>query len=468
MNNTWLARFANEPALVAPHQRERFESCLAAIATEATMLGEAMAATRGSDEFWTELGERGTRVLRPYVVKDGLLLLPVKGVLLHAFPFQLFDYATGYEYIWKAFERGLGDKDVKGIALVVDSPGGMVAGNFDLVDRMFAARGTKPVRAFAAESAYSAAYSIASVADRLVVSRTGGVGSIGVVTTHLDISKAYDEIGFKVTFIYAGAHKVDGNPFEPLPDAVKARIQERIDALYAVFVDTVARNRNLDAAAVRATEAQTFTATEAKANGLSDAIGALDDALAEFSADITNPRTGDETMTTVTVASVKADNPDVAAALIAEGKELGKAEAKAETAKAVSEAVAADRTRMAALDGLLMKVAGNADGEKIVAAAKADGSSAEATALKLADAGAFTKAAVLGALAKDDKGAGGASPAAAGADQAQVPQTKEGWTAEWNASADLKAAYPKVEHYTAFKAAEARGGVKILERTAAK
>ena len=71
----------------------------------------------------------------------------------------------------------------------------MVAGNFDLVDRIFAARGVKPIRAYAAESAYSAAYSIASAADDITVSRTGGVGSIGVVTVHADYSQALDAGG---------------------------------------------------------------------------------------------------------------------------------------------------------------------------------------------------------------------------------------------------------------------------------
>jgi hypothetical protein len=52
---------------------------------------------------------RGSKRLRPYIVQNGILLIPVKGVLLHDFPYQLFDYATGYEYIGKAFERGLGD-----------------------------------------------------------------------------------------------------------------------------------------------------------------------------------------------------------------------------------------------------------------------------------------------------------------------------------------------------------------------
>lgn len=455
MTNPWLARFANEPALVAPHLQERFGASLAALDTR--LQAELAAAQGEGDDFWTELGVWGSKRLRPYVIRDGVLLVPVKGVLLNGFPYQYGDWATGYEYIWKCLDRGIEDSEVKGIAFVIDSPGGMVAGNFDLVDHIFEARGTKPMRSFAAESAYSAAYSIASAADRLIVARTGGVGSIGVVTSHVDISKAIAEYGYKITFIFAGKHKVDGNPYEALPDDVKARIQERIDELYGVFVDTVARNRNLDAAAVRATEALTFTATQAIENHLADAVGALDAALAEFAADILTTDEGTETMTTLTVASVKADHPEIAAALIAEGNKQGAADAKASNDKAVADAIKADRDRCAKIDALAAKYPGNAKVAEIVTAAKADGSSAADTALKLMESGAVQAAAVLGAIQQDDAGAAAAVPAKPG-ETAKGPQTPDGWKAEWQASAALQAEFPKVEAYIALKKDEAKNG----------
>ena len=133
------------------------------------------------------------------------------------------------------------------------------------------------------ESAYSAGYSIASAADRIVVSRTGGVGSIGgVVTSHTDRSAALAAAGLKITFIHAGKHKVDGNAAEPLSSGARARIQARIDGLMAIFVAAVVRNRSLSEEAVRATEALTFTATAAVENGLADEIGSLDEAVSAF------------------------------------------------------------------------------------------------------------------------------------------------------------------------------------------
>src|SRR5436305_1880642 len=137
----------------------------------------------------------------------------------------------------------MADPNVRGVVFLVSSGGGTVQECFDCAQFIYDQRGTKPMLAIACDFAYSAAYMIACSADRLVVARTGGVGSIGVVTMHADLSKMLEDIGLKVTFIFAGDHKVDGNPYEKLPDAVKARIQARVEHTYDIFTADVARNR---------------------------------------------------------------------------------------------------------------------------------------------------------------------------------------------------------------------------------
>lgn len=341
-----LSRFANEPCLVSHERAAQFESCLRAADDACLRLEafEANEAPRMQDDFWPE-PDSWLAAYRPYVVVDGVLQIPVKGVLLNDFAYALGTWATGYDYIWRAFKRGMEDENVKGIALICNTPGGMVAGNFDLVDKMYALRGTKPVAGFAAESAYSAGYSIISVADpgQIHVTRTGGVGSIGVVTTHVDMSKLMDDIGYGITFIFAGAHKVDGNPYEPLPDAVKADIQERIDALYSIFVALVARNRGLSEDAVRATEARCFMAPQALSNGLADTIGSLDDSLADFSASLI-PQQGELPMAESTQAETP--NPVDTDAIRAEAETQGHA---AGLVEGTAQGATAERDRIAAI-----------------------------------------------------------------------------------------------------------------------
>ena len=337
MNNPLIARFDGEPVMVNPEMGNRFAALLEAAASH-EMANEVMRTEYASgNDFWTELGDYGTKYLRPYRLKAGVLQVPIRGVLLKDFPYQYFGYATGYEYIREAVRRGLGDDDVKGIALIFDTPGGMVAGNFDLVDEIYEARGTKPIAGFADESAYSAGYSLISAVDpgRVNVARTGGVGSIGVVTAHVDMSKAMDARGVKVTFIHAGKYKVEGNPYEALSPEAKARIQERIDGLYDIFVSTVARNRGLDEKAVRKTEALTFSAPEAVSNGLADSIGSLDDAIAVFAADMLNME--DDTMSDKNASAVD----QAAETARAEGFEAGKAEGRKEGVTSTKERISA-------------------------------------------------------------------------------------------------------------------------------
>lgn len=279
---------------------------------------ELLAANMGEDEEFWPRSDDWRASLRPYNVKNGILQIPVMGVLLNRFGYQLGRWATGYTYIEKALARGLADGNVRGIAFIHDSPGGEVAGNFELGDKIFEARGKKPMRAFAMDSSYSASYSLSSAAGPLSVSRSGGVGSIGVVTAHVEYSELLKNEGIKVTFIFAGKHKVDGNPYEKLPESVKSRWQERIDTIYGVFTAAVARNRSMDEGKVRATEALTYEAKQAIDKGLADRVGSFEEEMALFSDEIDQ---GDENMAIEQAAHDAAVN-----SARTEGHAAGKAE----------------------------------------------------------------------------------------------------------------------------------------------
>jgi ClpP class serine protease len=183
------------------------------------------------------------------------------------------------------------DPMVRGIILDMDSPGGEVGGLFDLVDRIGALRLAtgKPLWAAANECALSAAYAIASTADRIYVTRTGEVGSIGVVAAHVDESSADAKAGLAWSFIFAGDRKIDGNSHGPLSERARADVQVDVDRLYTEFCALVAANRGLAPEAVRATEAAIYRGDLAIKAGLADRLGTLDMALADMAAEFKQP-----------------------------------------------------------------------------------------------------------------------------------------------------------------------------------
>ncbi|HXF88318.1 MAG TPA: S49 family peptidase [Xanthobacteraceae bacterium] len=201
------------------------------------------------------------------------------------------DAASGlrsYSEIGAVIADAMADASVRGVILDVDSAGGEVGGLFDLVDRVRALRAAsdKPLWAVANESALSAAYAIASAADRVYVTRTGEVGSIGVVAVHVDESGADAKAGLAWTFIFAGEHKIDANPHAPLSERARSDIQADVDRLYAELCSLIAFNRGLTVETVRATEAAIYRGALAVRAGLADRLGTLDLAIAEMATEL--------------------------------------------------------------------------------------------------------------------------------------------------------------------------------------
>jgi ClpP class serine protease len=212
---------------------------------------------------------------QPFAMVDGIAVIEIAGTLVHRGAWiGQSSGLTSYEGIAAQLQAALGDPAIRGIALDIDSFGGEVAGAFDLADRIRAARQIKPVQAFVADHALSAAYALASQADRIILPRTGAVGSIGVVAMHSDMSGALDQQGISVTLIHAGARKVDANPYQPLPEAVRERIAGELEDLRQLFAETVAEGRGhrLDTSRALGTEAAVFRGEAAVFAGLADEV----------------------------------------------------------------------------------------------------------------------------------------------------------------------------------------------------
>ena len=259
MTNSFSQHWLNRPLLLAPHALPLLRASQSLAARSGSTSGNARIAV--------------VPVLGPMVKRGSFLD-------------SLFGFGN-YEDVQARFDSALNDPSVDAILLEIDSPGGEAAGAFDLADRIFAARGSKPVWAMANESAFSAAYAIGSAADKLFLTRTGGVGSIGVLAAHVDQSGYDEKQGVKVTTITAGARKNDFNAHEPLSEDAAGFLQAEVNRLYGLFVNTVSRNRSLSSDAIRATEAGLFFGDDAVKAGLADGVGTFESILQAFASTLT-------------------------------------------------------------------------------------------------------------------------------------------------------------------------------------
>ena len=228
-------------------------------------------------------GEAATddRDAREYqVTTSQTAVIPVVGELVHrGGGMDALSGVTSYEALQDMCVDALNDPTVSGLLLDIDSPGGEAGGVLDFAQWLAAQRGPKPIVAFVNSMACSAAYAIASAADTLLIGADAFAGSIGVVTYHLDTSGALDQAGVVVTYIYAGQHKVDGNPAQPLSAQAQAQIQGFVDTIYDRFCSVVATNRGIPVGTVRGTQAAIYQGQNAVNIGLADDIATLEEAM---------------------------------------------------------------------------------------------------------------------------------------------------------------------------------------------
>ncbi len=203
-------------------------------------------------------------------------IIPIHGILTKK-PEAFDDFLgmTSYEKIQEEIEEALEDEKVEIILLDIDSPGGEVNGVFDLADFIYESRAKKRIVALANDDAYSAAYAIASSAEKVFVSRTSGVGSIGVIASHIDQSGFNEKCGIKYTTVFAGSRKNDLNPHEPMTSESLESLQKEVDRLYEMFVQLIARNRGLSIEKIRSTEAGLYFGERAIEIGLADGMTIL-------------------------------------------------------------------------------------------------------------------------------------------------------------------------------------------------
>jgi signal peptide peptidase SppA len=173
------------------------------------------------------------------------------------------------------------DPSVKSIILDIDSPGGSLFGLQELTGKIREASSKKRVVAVANSLMASAAYWTGSAATKVYGAPGSLVGSIGVISTHIDHSVALEQEGIKYTFVTAGKYKALGNSTEPISEETLAYMQGLVDQGYDQFLGAVSKNRGVSKSTVKSDYGQgkVLTAKDALKAGMIDGIRTLDEVI---------------------------------------------------------------------------------------------------------------------------------------------------------------------------------------------
>ena len=209
-------------------------------------------------------------------------VVPVDGVIDRRDSF----FGTATEDISRVLRQLKDDDRVSGVLLDIDSPGGSVFGVQELGEEIRAFRKTKPIGAHTGGMMASAAYWLGSQAETITATPGSILGSVGVYIVHEDISQFLETAGIKPTIISAGAHKADGNPFEPLSEDAQADLQGQVDHYFDHFTKDVAKGRKVSVSKVNKDfgQGKVFNAGEALERGMVDAVGGPTDAIGSIAA----------------------------------------------------------------------------------------------------------------------------------------------------------------------------------------
>ena len=380
---------------------------------------------------------------------------------------------TDVQSVGEQIDEAINNPAIGGIVLRIDSPGGLITGVEELASNIAAVRGTKPIVAYAYGNAASAAYWIASAADRIVAGPTTSLGSIGVA-----MAVAKDQDKNWVRFVSSNA---PGKMLDPQSREGQDSIQRRLDAMEAEFVSAIAANRGISENKVLKDfgRGDVLPAREAVRVGMADMVGGFRDALALVFDPEIQPSNQGETMTKqdnpapsaggvetisrdqITAEFLMREFPQIAGVLIREGREQSQDAIKKQGyEEGMTAGAQAERERIMALEEIAMS-----GHEDMVAEAKKDGKTQPGElAMKIVAAQKQRGSSFLDARKEDAKANSGIGPAtdpqplSPGVD-ASAP-IEERAAAEWAKDPKIRAEFGDKDTYLAFRKAEDEGRVR--------
>lgn len=210
--------------------------------------------------------------------EDYIAIVRVEGTIREQSGSSTLEASSGYQHdsTMNYIDELMDDSNNKGILLYVDSPGGTVYESEELYQKLKEYKETtkRPIWDYMAHYAASGGYMVSMASDKIYANSNTTTGSIGVIMSGYDMSGLYKKLGIRYVSITSGKNK-DSSKFT---DEQIAIYQDQINEAYEKFVNIVADGRDMSVEDVKKlADGRTYTAKQAKNNGLIDEISLYPD-----------------------------------------------------------------------------------------------------------------------------------------------------------------------------------------------
>lgn len=218
-----------EPLVLTP---QKFHAVCSVL--ESKIAGELpMPKVQDGDEDDPEMAEAGTTAI-----------IPVHGILgKHLDGLEMMSGGCNLDTVSAMIDVAEASPSVRRVIFDFRSPGGSVQGTPETARKIY--RMTKPTIGFTDSECCSGALWLAAQCQRFYATQTASIGSVGVWTAYLDISRQMANAGENMQAIFAGKYKLLGAYWKPLTDDERAIIQRGVDKIYAAFKEAMASQRQV-------------------------------------------------------------------------------------------------------------------------------------------------------------------------------------------------------------------------------
>lgn len=207
-----------------------------------------------------------------------IAVIPVSGIIMGEKSGPFSSGIVSSKTVVKLIKKADKKSEVKALIIEINSPGGSAVASAEIANAITKVK--KPVVAVIREAGASGGYWIASATDKIYANELSITGSIGVISSYLEFADFIDRYNITYRRLVAGENKDIGNPFAKLTQKKEELLQIKLDKIHAIFIKTVAKNRNLSEEKVKEIADGFFMlGIEALEIGLIDEIGDRDSAI---------------------------------------------------------------------------------------------------------------------------------------------------------------------------------------------